>query len=326
MMTQIHSLPRLSIVTPCLNRAHMIERAIQSVLTQNYPNVEHVIADGGSTDGTLDVLRKYPHLKVISEPDRNLYDGLNKGIQAASGDVIGHLNSDDFYVDNVFQEAMQPFIDDPGIDMTCGGALVVNAETGIHQKVLYDFSQDSFKEPSIHNALLGVPIPNARFVHRRVFDRIGLMDIRYPLISDRDFLYRVAISGIHWAKLESVVYYYVAHEGSLSINVENNVMRRLFEKIGMAENYLREGDLSPQAHTVFTQWHSRETIEAVLRTAHSGDWKRAGTLIRQGVQHDAKWPFLFLWNAFPRILRNGWRAFFQTPRGYISTERTRKTE
>lgn len=290
----------------------MIERAIQSVLAQNYPNVEHVIADGGSTDGTLDVLRKYPHLRVISQPDKNLYDGLNNGIRAATGDVIGHLNSDDFYADNVFQEVMQPFIDDPSLEMVSGGALVIDGESEEQQKILYDFSADSFKEPSLNNALLSVPIPNARFLRRSLLDRVGLMNIRYPLISDRDFLYRAVVAGVKWASVKSVVYYYIAHEGSLSIKVENNVMRRLYEKIGMAEDYLQAGGLSSQALATFKKWHNRETIEAALRTAHSSDWKQAWNLACKGMRYDARWPFVFLCNAFPRILRYGRRALSHT--------------
>jgi glycosyltransferase involved in cell wall biosynthesis len=313
-MNENNVLPRLSVVTPCLNRAHMIERAVESVLAQNYPNVEHVIADGGSTDGTLDILKKYPHLRVISEPDKNLYDGLNKGIRAATGDVIGHLNSDDFYADNVFQEVMQPFIDDPRLEMVGGGALVIDGESEEKQKILYDFSADSFKEPSLENALLGVPIPNARFLRRCLPDRVGLMNIRYPLISDRDFLYRAAVSGVQWASVKSVVYYYVAHEGSLSIKVENNVMRRLYEKIGMAEDYLQAGGLPPQALAIFKKWHNRETIEAALRTAYAGDWKQAWNLAQKGMRYDAQWPLVFFRNAFPRILRYGWRALTPTQR------------
>ena len=101
--------PKVSIITPSYNRAGMIETAIQSVLSQNYPEVEHIIMDGGSTDGTLEVLKKYPHLRVVSEPDQGMYDALNKGLNLAHGEIIGFLNTDDFYAPGVFAKIALQF-------------------------------------------------------------------------------------------------------------------------------------------------------------------------------------------------------------------------
>ena len=92
----------ISIITPCLNRANFIEEAIESVLDQISPNVEHIIMDVGSTDGTLELLNNYPHLRIISQPDRGMCEAFNKVIQIASGEVIGFLNTDDFNEPNVF--------------------------------------------------------------------------------------------------------------------------------------------------------------------------------------------------------------------------------
>ena len=96
-------LPKISIVTPSYNSAKFIEDCIQSVLKQNYPNFEHIVIDGGSTDGTVEILKQYPHLKWISEPDEGQSDALNKGFKMAEGDILGWLNADDVYLKNVFQ-------------------------------------------------------------------------------------------------------------------------------------------------------------------------------------------------------------------------------
>ena len=87
--------PRISIVTPSFNQAKYIVATIESVMGQDYPNVEHIVIDGGSTDGTLDSLGRYPHLKLVSEPDRGHADAVNKGFRLATGEIWGFLNSDD---------------------------------------------------------------------------------------------------------------------------------------------------------------------------------------------------------------------------------------
>jgi glycosyltransferase involved in cell wall biosynthesis len=116
--------PLISIITPCLNSVGVIEQAIASVRCQNYPKVEHIIIDGGSKDGTLSVLEKYPDLRIISEPDQGLYDALNKGIRAAGGEVIGHLNSDDLYEVGALDKVVEAFRNHPEAEAVCGGAIV----------------------------------------------------------------------------------------------------------------------------------------------------------------------------------------------------------
>ena len=113
--------PFFSIVTPCLNRAGIVESAVESALAQNYPAFEHIVIDGGSTDGTLEVLARYAHLHVISEPDRNLYDAINKGLRLARGEVVGLLNSDDRYASGAFAAAAEIFAD-PAVELVIGGA------------------------------------------------------------------------------------------------------------------------------------------------------------------------------------------------------------
>ncbi|MBN1186142.1 MAG: glycosyltransferase [Bacteroidales bacterium] len=101
--------PKISILTPSYNQSDYIEQNILSVLNQHYPSFEHIIIDGGSTDNTLTILKTYPHLKWISEKDDGQADALNKGLSMAEGDIIGWINSDDYYEDNIFSEVATNF-------------------------------------------------------------------------------------------------------------------------------------------------------------------------------------------------------------------------
>ena len=116
---------RVSIITACLNSAATIGDALESVGRQNFQDVEHIVVDGISTDGTQDIVKGFaPSVaRLISEPDRGLYDAMNKGIASATGDIIGYLNSDDVYADSdVLQKVARVFAD--GNVDACYGDLV----------------------------------------------------------------------------------------------------------------------------------------------------------------------------------------------------------
>ena len=89
---------RISVITPTRNMGHFLEPCILSNMAQFYPDLEHIVVDGASTDNSVEILRRYPHLRWVSEPDKGLSDGLNKGIRMATGDIIGWCNADDLYL------------------------------------------------------------------------------------------------------------------------------------------------------------------------------------------------------------------------------------
>lgn len=111
---------KISILTPVYNGAEYIEKAIQSVLNQNYSNIEHIIMDGNSTDGTQQILQKYPHLIWTSEPDNGQSDAMNKAFDKCTGDIIAYLNSDDYFEPNVFKQVMNAFEQNPNTHMVVG--------------------------------------------------------------------------------------------------------------------------------------------------------------------------------------------------------------
>ena len=117
---------RFSIVVPTLNSRLMLLEALASVRIQAWPDVEIIVVDGGSTDGTQELIAQMPGVRLIPGPDRGVYDALNKGIAVANGDVVGLLNSDDAYEPGTFSAVVQAFTAHPGADAICGGAVLVN--------------------------------------------------------------------------------------------------------------------------------------------------------------------------------------------------------
>jgi glycosyltransferase involved in cell wall biosynthesis len=126
-LTGSERLPRITVVTPSLDAAETIERALASVAEQDYPDLEHVVIDGGSTDGTLDVLHRTSAVRWVSEPDSGLSNALNKGLAMATGDIIGWLNADDFYLPGSLRAVGRAFGAEPASDWVTGPCLIVDA-------------------------------------------------------------------------------------------------------------------------------------------------------------------------------------------------------
>ena len=129
MATYIHkrkrlNQPKISIITPSYNQGKYIESTIKSVLAQDYPNFEHIIIDGGSTDNTIQVIKKYPHLKWISEKDNGQSDAFNKGLKMSTGEIIGWINSDDFYKPNIFDSVVKAI--DENVDWIIGNICLLD--------------------------------------------------------------------------------------------------------------------------------------------------------------------------------------------------------
>src|SRR5260370_131957 len=125
----------VSVITPCLNGAGYLAEAIESVMAQRFPHIEHIVVDGGSTDRTLEVLRRYPHVRVISGPDRGMYDALNKGLTLARGDIIGVLNSDDCYAADALAPIGETFRDEDTMALVGEAGFFLESGLNTHEWV-----------------------------------------------------------------------------------------------------------------------------------------------------------------------------------------------
>jgi len=301
-------LPKLSIITPTLNRRRFLEDAIQSVLSQDYPEFEHIIVDGGSNDGTLELLAQFPHLRVVSEKDSGLYDALSKGVAMARGEVIGHLNSDDVYAPGAFHRIAAPFRDDAGVDAVFGGAIAFEDTAGGARRTVVEYLTPSHSALSWENVTIGVPIVNARFFRRGVYDRVGTYDARYRIAADRDFLIRVALADVRSVQVPGAVYHYRMHGGSLSLSGERASFGAIHaEHLTMSERYLAMRGLSRAHRAHFERWHANEAMLATVLATREFRFHDAFQAGLRGWRQDALWPLFVASKVIPRIARMPFR-------------------
>ena len=286
--------PFLSIVTPCLNRAQYIREAIESVLVQDFSDIEHIVVDGGSTDGTLEILAQYSHLNVISEPDRNLYDALNKGVKAARGEVIGFLNTDDLYNHNILDEVVSYFIREPKLGALVGSATVFrNNPDGSRTLIAHHLPAT---EDQFYNwILLGPLIFNAWFFRRSVFESIGDFNIQYEIASDRDFILRFGLEGLRYKGVDSVFYNYRDHLGSLTIGGSGDfVYKKYDEYLSISDKYLRTREHSDDIQGYLNSWWLKSTIKAAAFASREFNLKKVILYGKNGLRKDIRWPWIFV--------------------------------
>lgn len=184
------SLPKISVITPSFNQGTYIEQTIQSVLAQNYPNFEHIVVDGVSTDGTLEILRKYPHLKWLSEQDKGQSDALNKGFRMASGDIIAWINSDDWYEAGAFNCIADFFVANPDKNIVMGDCNLADQHNTVFDTVVNH--ERGFSELSRHWIPYSIPTQPAVFFRKQLLDQYGLLDESLHYAMDYDLWMRFA--------------------------------------------------------------------------------------------------------------------------------------
>lgn len=185
--------PKITIITVCFNSVKTIEDTINSVANQTYHNIEHIVIDGGSRDGTLQILKNYQKNinTLISEPDDGLYYALNKGIRIATGEIVAILHSDDYFCDKrVIEDVLLQFQNNTELEVIIANLQVVR---GIKPQVIRKISSYNFKPWQL---ILGVmPAHCATFVKKEVYNQYGDFNTRYQIAADFDFFVRIFINN-----------------------------------------------------------------------------------------------------------------------------------
>ena len=215
--------PRISIITPSFNQADFIEQTIRSVLLQPYPNSEYIIIDGASTDGTVDIIRKYePWIADwVSEKDRGQGNAINKGLKLASGEIIAYINSDDFYLPGAFQGVAQYFISHSDVDLVHGQCRYID-ENG---NKLRDHAGNITRYAEILD-LWDVWWKKRQFVQpevfwtRRITDKVGPFRENLHWVMDYEYWARILQAGGNVGRFDAPVACFRFHTNQKSTQPE----------------------------------------------------------------------------------------------------------
>ena len=212
-------LPLISVATVVFNGSAHLRQTIESVLSQPYPNVEYVIVDGGSTDGTLDIIRSFEHAidYWISEPDGGIYDAMNKGIRLATGSYVGLLNADDWYQHNTIPLVADAVQKNPA-DIVFGKKVLID-DDGLAKIIAVPVPSRGDINNAIHRVHPTV------FAKRSIYDRFTF-DTKYRISADLNFFFETINAGCTAHAIDAVITYVRAGGASRGFHLEDARIRR----------------------------------------------------------------------------------------------------
>ena len=233
---------KISIITVTYNCVSVLTDCLNSVASQSHNNIEHIVIDGASTDGTLSLLNsKIDRLAtLVSELDEGIYDAMNKGIKIAKGDIIGFLNSDDFYANNeVISKVVSEFKKEPSLDACYADLIYVNQSNT--SKIVRNFKSSEFRQGLFSKGWC--PPHPTFFVRRSVYERYGNFDLNYRIASDVDLMMRFL--EIHKIKSRHIPEVWVkmrmggtTNKNFKNIWAQNQEVLSSFDKNGLSVNLI----------------------------------------------------------------------------------------
>ncbi|MFQ3192555.1 MAG: glycosyltransferase involved in cell wall biosynthesis [Paraglaciecola sp.] len=196
---------KVSIITVSYNSASTIKDTIESVIAQTYENIEYIVVDGNSRDDTMDIVNSYSKVidNVVSEPDKGIYDAMNKGVQLATGDIVGILNSDDFYeTTTVIEDIVEHFNNNKSADVVFGDVVFVEHKN--LKKVVRYYSSKKFKPFKLRFGWM--PPHPATFIRKSVYNKYGLYKLGYKISSDYEMFVRLLmVAKLSFSRVDKII-------------------------------------------------------------------------------------------------------------------------
>lgn len=257
--------PSITVITPLLNRAAMLPDALASLATQAGGDVEHIVVDGGSTDGSQKVARA-AGATVIDAPGSSIYAAINLGLENARGELIWLLNSDDRLAPGAFDAAGTAFASG-ALDLVRGRAQVEQWRD--EHWVLSDDGKAQDPALSLRGVLLDPSNINACVFRVSLARRIGAFDSAYPISADREWLARALLDSARTAAVDATLYVYRAHAGSVTIGgAKPATLQWVREHLAFTRRFLQRPDLRPADRAALQAFHAKESAHlAVLQLA-----------------------------------------------------------
>jgi len=282
---------------------------MESLLPQLSGDVEHLLIDACSSDGTLDIARKYPHLTLLSERDHGIYDGMNKGAALAKGEWILFLQADDWLPAGTIETYRKAILEDPMASVICGSAEAVKETQGGWSGV-WSVTETSRKLLTAENIALGEPMINARLFKKRAFEELGGFSLDYTLASDRDFLLKASAAGMNQQEVDVMTYRYRWHSGSSTMTEGNALTARLSqENLAIAKAHLQKSN--GRTKSVLRQWHDRLTVQAAMNALEECRWGDLLKCFKEGSSENPGWMACFtaeILRSLPGFVSRGGRT------------------
>ena len=242
LLNRDHSWPRISIVTPSFNQGEFLERTILSVLNQNYPNFEFIIIDGGSTDGSVEIIKKYEKYLAywVSEKDNGQSDAINKGFQKSTGEILAWLNSDDVYLSNTLYSIAEVFRKRKSVEIVYGNRYIIDE----HDNVISERRVTHYSTFMVTLGVLyggfGVYQP-ASFWRRGTHEKVGGVDISLKFCMDTDLFIRFALSNSRFKFLREYLTAFRIHSSSKTSTIREVAKKEyesLLKKYNLKHNFI----------------------------------------------------------------------------------------